>query len=382
MFRTSGVLLVYCLFLLTLCNAQSSTPTSTAGRTAPTTIGKVTYVPVFENQTYTFVLNETRPVYQANFPSVTGALEAIVNIEKYGPQGQTVRAFTSTEAPRTTEKQSYDSASGGTWAGEWNKFHAPATWELAFDRGFANWTTGVDRKGVVKEHEPHGALLVIGRGIKDDLGLEAVGGGDVVVTLTFFMYSGSRDVGVSLTTDVTAGTRLRLGGLDSTPPLFGDSTATEALIFSPVRVDFPIPQPTYPNYTLPGAALSLPSTDEIPANYTNDYVGRDAANVTLLIIRTDALGSALEGLDLSASAVRKAWNNWMTGPGAQPPQVIRSGLQWTTIGHKQGFRNHIFVNNLQPDKNYTVWAVSDDRKFLSAPAFFRTKERELRLRPS
>lgn len=206
MSRSSGRLLVFvCLLLLIAqCCAQSSpsSASTSASRSlssssaaavpsARPVLSVATRVSLSENSTYTFVLNTTHPAVIATLPTVTGAIEVLLNIENLGPQDELPRALASTN-PDTLSfggRYSYDRSSGGTTLGGWNRYYAPSTWEVTWDRGFGNWTNGANRNGEVQEHDPVVPHLLIGRGVNDAGVVQGVKGGNVTVRVSFVMFS-------------------------------------------------------------------------------------------------------------------------------------------------------------------------------------------------
>ncbi|KAI0259513.1 stretch-activated Ca2+-permeable channel component-domain-containing protein [Gloeopeniophorella convolvens] len=138
-------------------------------------------------------------------------------------------------------------------------------------------------------------------------------------------------------------------------PLFGDSTANEALLFSPPT--FPAPplaQPAYPNYTLPPADAPPPPPPPAGA----------ATNFTLFLA---PLAAGLAALPQTACAVRAG----VTGNAraAASAQVLEE-QPW--LRDADGWRMEWLVGRLAPLTNYSMYAIQDGTR-LSGPAYFSTK---------
>lgn len=163
-----------------------------------------------------------------------------------------------------------------------------------------------------------------------------------------------------------------MGGIDASHPYFGDSTATEALLFSPLRLSDPFPEPLYPNYTLPGAELDLPQWPLNPGGETYEgnttfLFGGRAPHVTFVVLPTSATPSELGNSAAAISAHAASL------PASETPTISSNGSVWTTVGGTAGFRDYVLVTNLRPNTNYTVWAVGADGITMSQPAWFTTK---------
>ena len=138
-------------------------------------------------------------------------------------------------------------------------------------------------------------------------------------------------------------------------PFFGDSTANEALLFSPpFHPPPPSPQPTFPNYTLPQANISLPPAPD-PQN---------SPNFTLFLA---PLSTGLTSLPQTACAIRAGVTS--NAQAAQSAQVLAEQL-W--LRDAQGWRKEWLVGQLTPLTNYSVYAIQDDTR-LSGPMYFTTK---------
>jgi calcium channel MID1 len=136
------------------------------------------------------------------------------------------------------------------------------------------------------------------------------------------------------------------------PPLLGDTTANQALLFSPPFDPVPILVPSYPNYSLPVANQSLPDPPS------------SATTFSLLIEQTGA--QALAALPQTACAIKA-----INGTGSVVSQQL-----W--LRDTNGFRNQWLVEGLSPATNYTVYVVVNGTQ-LSGPSYFVTKSGELSL---
>lgn len=127
------------------------------------------------------------------------------------------------------------------------------------------------------------------------------------------------------------------------PPLLGDTTNNQAIIFSPPLWQSSTLVPAYPNYTLPAANLSVPDSSFI------------TSNVSLLITKTSARPSLLSGCALrqqdSEGTVidQRFWNK-----------------------DRDGWRRQWTLGGLSPSTNYTAYVVVDDA-LVSGPLSFVTK---------
>jgi calcium channel MID1 len=134
--------------------------------------------------------------------------------------------------------------------------------------------------------------------------------------------------------------------------LLGDTTATSALILSPLLLAVPHHQPSYPAYILP--PLDLPQYNKTSSS-------------SLVIVPT-ASSPTNDGLDNSLCAVIAT--NASTGGVAQNQLV--HGTQWMSVG-EEGFRAMWAVGDLLASTNYTAW-VLDESGGLSSPIWFKTKD--------
>jgi calcium channel MID1 len=132
--------------------------------------------------------------------------------------------------------------------------------------------------------------------------------------------------------------------------LFGDSTSNQALIFSPVFMNVSLPQPTYPNYSLPQANLSFPDP---PPN-------SQAPTISLIFSPTSSTPSLTQ---IPQTGCRL---NTVTPP-ADTNSTSRSWLR-----DEQGWRMQFFVEGLTPATNYTAYIVQSGTQ-VSGPVYFVTK---------
>lgn len=129
--------------------------------------------------------------------------------------------------------------------------------------------------------------------------------------------------------------------------LFGDSTGSQAILFSSPFEDVPITKPNFPNYTLPSAqapfSVSQPSSTPQSA---------------LILVET---GSA-SGLLLRSSCALRATSS--QGTVTNQTNWIRNDVE--------GWRSKWFVEGLSPGTNYSAFISQDDTK-VSGPLYFTTK---------
>ena len=132
-------------------------------------------------------------------------------------------------------------------------------------------------------------------------------------------------------------------------PLVGDTTNTQALIFSPPFSPPESTPSTYPNYTLPPANLSTPSPPSSPPAFS------------LFIAPTSSgLASGLQ----TACSIKTASSS----------VSVLSNDFW--LRDNQGWRSQWLIGGLTPSTNYTAYVVQDQLK-LSGPIYFSTKSRAL-----
>lgn len=137
-------------------------------------------------------------------------------------------------------------------------------------------------------------------------------------------------------------------------PLFGDSTSNQALLLSPPIAPAPISDtPTFPNYTLPVANLSYP-----------DFGTSEPKNVTLVVAPTSS-SSIFTSLPRTGCALRAVAAN-----GVQQLGLKQSDGLWLKDGN--GWRWQWVISGLNPQTNYTVFAVTNET-YVSGPINFVTK---------
>ena len=148
-------------------------------------------------------------------------------------------------------------------------------------------------------------------------------------------------------------------------PLLGDTTATQALLFSPPFAPPSLVPPTYPNYTLPGADLSPPAPPP-------QAMQPNASLILAPMAQVQQQGGL--ALDKSACAVRNAvgsvngtWTgkNGTGGVNASTELVLRD---------VDGWRWQWLVEGLTANTNYTAWVVQDGGA-LAGPIYAFTKSR-------
>lgn len=147
----------------------------------------------------------------------------------------------------------------------------------------------------------------------------------------------------------------------SSLPLFGDTTANQALLFSPPYLPPTVQTPTYPNYTLPPANLSVPA---LPSG---------APNFTLVMGPTSAFpgfnassNTATDSQPLTACALR--------GISGAMVSVNAINMQESVVfrGASEGFRTQWLVEGLTPLTNYTAYVIEGQGQ-VSGPIYFTTK---------
>lgn len=129
--------------------------------------------------------------------------------------------------------------------------------------------------------------------------------------------------------------------------LFGDSTGSQAIFFSPLFESVPITQPEFPNYTLPSAqtpfSVSQPSSPPQSA---------------LILVET----SSASGLLLRSSCALRATSSQGT---------VTNQTNWIR-NETEGWRSKWFVEGLSPGTNYSAFISLDDTN-VSGPLYFTTK---------
>ena len=134
-------------------------------------------------------------------------------------------------------------------------------------------------------------------------------------------------------------------------PLLGDATNNQALLFSPPLFPAsPSDPPQYPNYTLPIANLSLPSTDALPK-----------ANVSLFLAPTS---------DLTAVSMPRTGCAFRETRVSNSMYINNTGELW--LKDDEGWRWQWPVTGLSPLTNYTAYAIVNGTQ-VSGPIYFVTK---------
>ncbi|KAG1850506.1 stretch-activated cation channel Mid1 [Suillus tomentosus] len=146
---------------------------------------------------------------------------------------------------------------------------------------------------------------------------------------------------------VVASTGALVHGLIPALPFLGDTTNTQALIYSPPFSPIESSPPMYPNYTLPPANLSIPSPPSSPPAFS-------------LIIAPTSSGLA-SGMQTACSI------NSTSSSG-----LIVSNDLW--LRNNDGWRSQWLIDDLTPSTNYTAYIIQDQVK-LSGPIYFTTKSR-------
>ena len=151
-------------------------------------------------------------------------------------------------------------------------------------------------------------------------------------------------------------------------PLLGDTTANQALIFSPAFLPQNITEPTYPNYTLPSANNPFPDSTKSPSVFPN---------FTLIVGPTAAFPdfnatseTFSDGSPLTACSIKSRGNITINSNTS----AIDTSL---VLRDTKGWRTQWFFSGLQPLTNYTVFVIQDDVK-VSGPINIVTKSGKLR----
>lgn len=145
----------------------------------------------------------------------------------------------------------------------------------------------------------------------------------------------------------------------STAPLFGDSTSTQAVIFSAPFQDAPVDEPSYPDYTLPSANLSdAPSPPTPPSQ-------------TLLVYQTSNISSMVSSFSQSFCGMLEIPGNLATAQRPLTKSVV--------LRDSAGWRSQWIIEGLTPSTNYTVYVI-DNATTVSPPLYFTTKSCEFRSR--
>ncbi len=131
------------------------------------------------------------------------------------------------------------------------------------------------------------------------------------------------------------------------PPSLGDTTATQAIIFSPVFSEVsPSEAPTYPNYSLPSANLSIPTIPSMTSNFSLIFSETTGPSPLASMLQT---GCALKSQKITGSIVNQT--------------------MW--LPDEDGWRTQWIIDGLTPGTNYTAYVVNDTT--VSGPMYFLTK---------
>lgn len=154
--------------------------------------------------------------------------------------------------------------------------------------------------------------------------------------------------------------------LATTLPQVGDTTATQAIFFSPVFAASNHIPPKFPNYTLPLGELDTPDP---PGNIPN---------FTLVLLPTNKLPSNFQ-LQSSVCAIQSLANSADGGVTISPSSSQVDGLTITANpvlkGIKEGWRFQWVIEGLKPATNYTIWTIQDN-EVLGGPINALTKSRK------
>ncbi|KAH0835688.1 stretch-activated Ca2+-permeable channel component-domain-containing protein [Lanmaoa asiatica] len=121
-------------------------------------------------------------------------------------------------------------------------------------------------------------------------------------------------------------------------PLLGDTTSSQAILFSYPFLPVPIEQPSFPNYTLPPANLSIPDVPSAIPNFT------------LVIAPTSAQLSSLPQTVCALLNTPSAGSIAGNGPWLRNSQGWRSQCQ----------RSHLFHNEIRQVAPSILFSPSDD----------------------
>lgn len=254
------------------------------------------------------------------------------------------------------ERRSVESLSSGGTPGRANHLSRGGdTWRLTFDDGFANFTYGWDMAentslNVTAENAVEFQVLM-GFSLSADAESTAPPGN---VTVYFQVVD---------LLDAEPG--VRVTSYRAETGYLGDTTDTAALLFSPVIEAPELPQPSYPNYTLPGPYPAWPSftpgSDAGHGPTAGMFGNLTDGNFTFVVqethdsLVTHALGKSVIALALVGNS------------------TVFESTSWTRINLASGFRKYAVIDGLAPDTNYTFWIYDRDRLVIYPPALFRTK---------
>ncbi|THH03430.1 hypothetical protein EW145_g6263 [Phellinidium pouzarii] len=196
--------------------------------------------------------------------------------------------------------------------------------------------------------------IIIGQSGIGNIMMSMTGGG--VFAVDAGSSSQSFEVGVSDTGDP-------LHEVLKSLPLLGDTTANQALLFSPsFLAPSPAAEQAYPNYTLPLANLTFPDPPALPPNFTIligpvsafpefDYSQNAFSDGTPVTLCSLSIRPNLTALSGSFGSVQS------------PSLVLRNA---------DGWRYQWLVDGLQPLTNYTVFTFENEGR-VSGPINVVTK---------
>ena len=174
-------------------------------------------------------------------------------------------------------------------------------------------------------------------------------------------------LGGILTIDNPSGLSLEIGLSSSSPihqtnpslPVLGDTTSSQAILFSypvvPFTTKYPFNPtiPSFPNYTFPAANMSQPPLPQDAAISNN--------NVSLVILPTSSSSSDIPQTGCYLSSQSSAG-------------TLASSSLWAR--DSSGFRFQYFISGLSPQTNYTAFLVNSSTsttRSISGPIYFTTK---------
>lgn len=245
---------------------------------------------------------------------------------------------------------------GGTEGRANRQNRAGDTWQLTFDDGFANFTYGWDMDENVSlnvtEEDAAEFQVLMGYSLSVKAGSTAPPGNVTVYWQVVDLIDAEPDV--------------RITSYRAETGFLGDTTSTAALLFSPVIEAPELPQPSYPNYTLPGPEpdwpIFVPHADPGHGPTAGMFGNLTDGNFTFVVQETrDSL--VTHALGKSVIALALAGN-----------KTVYSATNWTRVNLAEGFRQYAVIEGLQPDTNYTFWIYDRDRLVIYPPALFRTKK--------
>ncbi|EJT45645.1 calcium channel [Trichosporon asahii var. asahii CBS 2479] len=257
------------------------------------------------------------------------------------------------------ERRSVEALSSGGTPGKANHVNRGGdTWRLAFDDGFANFTYGWD----MAENQSLNVTT------EDAVEHQVLMGFSLAADAESTAPPGNVTVYFQVVDLLDAEPTVRITSYRAETGFLGDTTDSNVLLFSPVIEAPELPQPQYPNYTLPGPYPDWPQfkphsdagsgpTAGMFGNFTDGnftFVVQETAGADSLVTR--ALGKSVIALAL-------AGNN-----------TVFEATSWTHINLASGFRKYAVIDGLKPDTNYTFWIYDRDRLVIYPPALFRTKK--------